>query len=139
MVYRVTMVVVHLGWVDSDLGSSPGRWAVTAAICCPTGGWNILNLSQPNPGARPPWSPCRGCSLYIHPILLPSCTHELCDGRGREASLAPLLCLESLLASQSNHHHPPMISGGVHVFLKGRREGTIPQGRMLLLTRRSRA
>ena len=21
--YRVTMVVVHLGWVDSDLGSSP--------------------------------------------------------------------------------------------------------------------
>ena len=23
-IYRVTMVVVHLGWVDSDLGSSPG-------------------------------------------------------------------------------------------------------------------
>ena len=22
--YRATMVVVHLGWVDSDLGSSPG-------------------------------------------------------------------------------------------------------------------
>ena len=22
--YRVTMVVTHLGWVDSDLGSSPG-------------------------------------------------------------------------------------------------------------------
>ena len=56
--YRVAMVVVHLGWVDSDLGSSPGRWAVTAAICFPTRGWNILNLSQPNPGARPPWSPC---------------------------------------------------------------------------------
>ena len=63
-IYRVTMVVVHLGWVDSDLGSSPGRWAVTAAICCPTGGWNILNLSQPNPGVRPPWSTCNqvaGC------------------------------------------------------------------------------
>ena len=24
------MVVVHLGWVDSDLGSSPGWWAATA-------------------------------------------------------------------------------------------------------------
>ena len=44
-------VVAHLGWVDSDLESSPGWWAVTAAICCPTGGWNIPNLSQPNPGA----------------------------------------------------------------------------------------
>ena len=67
--YRVTMVVVHLGWVDSDLGSSPGRWAVTAAICCPTGGWNILNLSQPNPGARPPWSPCtyRPRGKFVHP------------------------------------------------------------------------
>ena len=49
--YRVTMVVMHLGWVDSDLGSSPGWWAVTVAICCPTGEWNIPNLSQPNPGA----------------------------------------------------------------------------------------
>ena len=29
--YRVTMVVVHLGWVDSDLGSSLGWWAATAA------------------------------------------------------------------------------------------------------------
>ena len=45
------MVVVHLGWVDSDLRSSPGQWDVTAAICCPAGGWNILNLSQSNPGA----------------------------------------------------------------------------------------
>ena len=51
MHYRVTMEVMHLRWVDSDLGSSHGRWAVAAAICCPTGGWNILNLSQPNAGA----------------------------------------------------------------------------------------
>ena len=35
--YRVTKVVAHLGFVDSDLGSSPGWWAVTAATCCPTG------------------------------------------------------------------------------------------------------
>ena len=62
--YRVTMVVVHLGWVDSDLGSSPGWWAVTAATCCPTGGWNIPNLSQQNPGAQPPWSPCTCITLF---------------------------------------------------------------------------
>ena len=49
--YRVTMVVVHLGWVDQDLGSSLGWWAATAATYCPTGGWNIANLSQHNPGA----------------------------------------------------------------------------------------
>ena len=34
--YRVTMVVAHLDWVDSDLGSSPSWWAVTAvaAVGC---------------------------------------------------------------------------------------------------------
>ena len=49
--YRVTMVVTHLGWVDSDLWSSPGWLVASAATYCPTGGWNIPNLSQPNPGA----------------------------------------------------------------------------------------
>ena len=41
------MVVAHLGWVDSDLGSSPVWWTVIAATCCPTGGWNIPNLISP--------------------------------------------------------------------------------------------
>ena len=48
------MVVVHLGWVDSDVAGGPP----TTAIYCPTWGWNIANLSQPNPGTWPPWSPC---------------------------------------------------------------------------------
>ena len=56
--YWVTMVVMHLGWVDSDLKSSSCCWATTAAIYCPTRGWKFPNLSQPNPGAQPPWSPC---------------------------------------------------------------------------------
>ena len=51
--YRVTMVVVHSG-----LGITLGWWAASAATYCPTGEWNIPNLSQPNPGARPPWSSC---------------------------------------------------------------------------------
>ena len=54
---RVTMVVVHLGCVDSDLRRYPGWWAAIVAAYCPTGGWNIPNLSQLNPGAGPPWSP----------------------------------------------------------------------------------
>ena len=36
--YRVTMVDTHLGWVDSDLWSSSGWWAASAATYCPTEG-----------------------------------------------------------------------------------------------------
>ena len=32
---KVTLVFGHRGWVDFDLGSSPGRWAAAAATCCP--------------------------------------------------------------------------------------------------------
>ena len=46
--YRVTVVVTHLGWVDSDLGSSPGWWAASVATYCPSRMVNILILTQPN-------------------------------------------------------------------------------------------
>ena len=52
------LVVTQLGWVDSDLWSSSGWLAASADTYFPTGGWNIPNLSQPNPGAQPPWSSC---------------------------------------------------------------------------------
>ena len=35
-VYRVTLVVVHLGWVDLDMGSSPGCLAAVVATYCPS-------------------------------------------------------------------------------------------------------
>ena len=35
-VYRVTLVVEYLGWVDLDLGSSPGWWAATVVTYCPS-------------------------------------------------------------------------------------------------------
>ena len=35
MIYRVTMVVRDLGWVYSDLRSSPGCQATTVATYCP--------------------------------------------------------------------------------------------------------
>ena len=40
-----------LGWVDLDLGSSPGWWATILATYC-------ANLSQPNQGPRPAGTPC---------------------------------------------------------------------------------
>ena len=34
--YRVRHLPGCLGWVDLDLGSSPGWWAATVAIYCPS-------------------------------------------------------------------------------------------------------
>ena len=36
VVYRVTQKVSDLGWVDLELGSSPGRWAGTMVTYCPS-------------------------------------------------------------------------------------------------------
>ena len=35
-IYRVTLVVEYLGWVDLDLRSSPGWWADIVATLCPS-------------------------------------------------------------------------------------------------------
>ena len=35
ILYRVGHLLADLGWVDLDLGSSPGWWAATVAIYCP--------------------------------------------------------------------------------------------------------
>ena len=32
----MTHLLVNLGWVDFDLGSSPGWWAATVATYCPS-------------------------------------------------------------------------------------------------------
>ena len=50
--YRASHVLVDLGWVDLDLGSSPGWWAVTVLPTAQAGGWNISNPSQHNPKPR---------------------------------------------------------------------------------------
>ena len=36
LIYRVTQKVSDLGWVDLELGSSPGRWAGTMVTYCPS-------------------------------------------------------------------------------------------------------
>ena len=56
--YMMSMTSVPVVWVDLDWGSAHGRWAVAAVTYCPRAWWNIPNLSRPNQGAPPPWSPC---------------------------------------------------------------------------------
>ena len=35
-IHRVAHLLANLGWVDFDLGSSPGWWAATVATYCPS-------------------------------------------------------------------------------------------------------
>ena len=35
-IYRVAHLLANLGWVDLNLGSSPGWWAATVATYCPS-------------------------------------------------------------------------------------------------------
>ena len=48
-IYRASHVLVVLGWVDLDLGSSPGWWAATVATYCPSRVVKHPNPSQQNP------------------------------------------------------------------------------------------
>ena len=60
--YKVTLVVVHLVWVDLHLGCSTillGQEVATMAAKQPGELPIGPYLSQPNQGARPPVSPCR--------------------------------------------------------------------------------
>ena len=56
--YREFHLLANLGWVDLDLGSSPGWWAVLYLATAQAGWWNIPNLSQPNPGSPADEIPC---------------------------------------------------------------------------------
>ena len=47
--FYITILQGDSGWVDIDLGISPGWWAATVATA-QAGWWNIPNLSQPNQG-----------------------------------------------------------------------------------------
>ena len=47
--YRVAHLLTNLGWVDFDLGSSPGWWPLLKLPTAQAGWWNIPNQSQPNP------------------------------------------------------------------------------------------
>ena len=56
--YRVTMQVSDLGWVDLIIIVPLAGGLLLSATCFPDKMGNIPNISQPNPGPRPAWSPC---------------------------------------------------------------------------------
>ena len=60
--YRVAHLLADLGWVDSVLRSSQAGGPLLQLSTAQARWWNILNLSQPNPGPRGDGPPCR-CSL----------------------------------------------------------------------------
>ena len=53
--YRVTQKVLDLGWVDLDLGTSPGWWAATVAIYCPRRGVEHLKFESTQPRSETFW------------------------------------------------------------------------------------
>ena len=64
-IYRVTLVVADLGWVDFDLDvqtSCPVAQPILPKFLSAQAElgiqWNEQNHSQPNPGPRPLESPC---------------------------------------------------------------------------------
>ena len=52
------MQVSDLGWVDLDLRVPLAGGPLPSATYCLSRIRNMPNLSQPNPGPRPAWSPC---------------------------------------------------------------------------------
>ena len=49
---------LRLGWVDLDLGSSPGWWAATVVTYCPSRMVEHPKSKSTQPSRRPPESPC---------------------------------------------------------------------------------
>ena len=47
--YRASHVLEDLGWVDLDLGSSPGGWAATVATYCPSRPVELSKFSSSKP------------------------------------------------------------------------------------------
>ena len=58
LVYRVSHVLVDLGWVDLDLGSSPGWWAATVASYCQSRVVEHPKSKSTKPSPRGHGTPC---------------------------------------------------------------------------------
>ena len=61
--YRASHVLVDLGWVDLDLGSSPGWWATTVATYCPSRVVEHPKSKSTKPSPRGHGTPCKVKSL----------------------------------------------------------------------------
>ena len=67
--YRVAHLLGNLGWVDFDLGSSPGWWAATVASYCPS-----RMVEHPKSKSTQPRSETTSVTLYRVSIqIAPRC------------------------------------------------------------------
>ena len=57
--YRVSLLLVHLGWVDFDLGVPPSCPATSAKSQAKMGRHSKPKSTQPGPGPRADGTPCR--------------------------------------------------------------------------------
>ena len=71
--YRASHVLVDLGWVDLDLGSSPGWWAATVATFCPSRVVEHPKSKSTKPSLRGHGTPCT--HLFISSFILISILH----------------------------------------------------------------
>ena len=56
--YRASHVLGDLGWVDLDLGSSPGWWAANVATYCPSRVVEHSKSKSTKPSLRGHGTPC---------------------------------------------------------------------------------
>ena len=70
-VYRVSLVVWQLGWVDLDLDNSPG-WmaAIVATYCQSRMVEHHLKSESTQPDSQTTWD-----TLYLHVCVCTQCTH----------------------------------------------------------------
>ena len=63
--YRASHVLGDLGWVDLDLGSSPGWWAATVATYCPSRVVEHSKSKSTKPSPRAHGTPCTLGIFYL--------------------------------------------------------------------------
>ena len=68
--YRASHVLVDLGWVDLDLGSSPGWRAATLATCCPSRMVEHPKSMSSKPSLREHGTPCRSLTLISQVVQI---------------------------------------------------------------------
>ena len=69
-VYRASHVLVDLGWVYLDLGSSPGWWATTVASYCPSRVVEHPKSKSTKPSLQGHGTPCTVHVLIINNLQM---------------------------------------------------------------------
>ena len=61
---------LRLGWVDLDLGSSPGWWAASVATYCPSRMVEHSKSKSTQPTDKPPAPPCMALMMFVQMLFV---------------------------------------------------------------------